>query len=166
MRDERSHRTPAKCVIDHNIAILCYLVERKPLLVIFSSLTIFSVRICVYAHVSLLSSEKKELLWKKWTQDVFVDFRRPYLCTKQCTQYWRLHTKLYNGAWNVSANNSETVSHIDLRLGQIVYISARNISFSWLLPLDGFHFIFLYRIIAWHWKRGFHNEILELSQIV
>ena len=58
-------RTPAKCVIDHNIAILCYLVERKPLLVIFSSLTISSVRICVYAHVSLLSSEKKELLWKK-----------------------------------------------------------------------------------------------------
>ena len=35
---------------------------------------------------------------------------------------WRLHTKLYKGAWNVSANNSETVGHKDLRLGQIVYI--------------------------------------------
>ena len=33
---------------------------------------------------------------------------------------WRLHTKLYKGAWNVSANNSETVGHKDLRLGQIV----------------------------------------------
>ena len=57
---------------------------------------------------------------------------------------WRLHTKLYKGAWNVSANNSETVGHKDLRLGQIVYILVfYNISFSWLLPLDSFQFIFL-----------------------
>ena len=35
---------------------------------------------------------------------------------------WRLHTNLYKGAWNVSANNSETVSQEDLRLVQIVYI--------------------------------------------
>ena len=56
---------------------------------------------------------------------------------------WRLHTKLYKGAWNVSANNSETVGHKDLRLGQIVYILVfYNISFSWLLPLDGFQFFF------------------------
>ena len=54
--------------------------------------------------------------------------------------------KLYKGAWNVSANNSETVGHKDLRLGQIVYILVfYNISFSWLLPLDGFQFIFLLR---------------------
>ena len=59
---------------------------------------------------------------------------------------WRLHTKLFKGAWNVSANNSETVVHKDLRLGQIVYILVfYNISFSWLLPLDGFQFIFLLR---------------------
>ena len=59
---------------------------------------------------------------------------------------WRLHTELYKGAWNVSANNSETVGHKDLRLGQIVYILVfYNISFSWLLPLDGFQFIFLLR---------------------
>ena len=59
---------------------------------------------------------------------------------------WRLHTKLSKGAWNVSANNSETVGHKDLRLGQIVYIIVfYNISFSWLLPLDGFQFIFLLR---------------------
>ena len=56
---------------------------------------------------------------------------------------WRLHTKLYKGAWNVSANTSETVRHKDLRLGQIVYILVfYNISFSWLLPLDSFQFIF------------------------
>ena len=34
---------------------------------------------------------------------------------------WRLK-KLYKGARNVSANNSETVGFKDLRLGQIVYI--------------------------------------------
>ena len=62
------------------------------------------------------------------------------------TPIWRLHTKLYNGAWNVSANNSETVGHKDLKLGQIFYILAfYNISFSWLLPLDGFQLIFLLR---------------------
>ena len=56
------------------------------------------------------------------------------------------HTKLYKGARNVSANNSETVGHKDLRLGPIVYIIVfYNISFSWLLPLDGFQFNFLLR---------------------
>ena len=60
----------------------------------------------------------------------------------------RLHTKLYKGALNVSANNSETVGHKDLRLGQIVYILVfYNISFSRLLPLDGFQlFFFLCRV--------------------
>ena len=65
----------------------------------------------------------------------------------QCTvhQYGVfIYTKLYKGAWNVSANNSETVGHKDLRLEQIVYILVfYNISFSWFLPLDGFQFIFL-----------------------
>ena len=57
-----------------------------------------------------------------------------------------LHTKLYKGAWNVSSNNSETMGHKDLRLGQIVYILVfYNISFSWFLPLDGFQFNFLLR---------------------
>ena len=64
-----------------------------------------------------------------------------------CTQVWRLHTKVCKGAWNVSANNSETVGHKDLRLGQIVYILVfYNISFSWLLPLDAFQFIFFRRV--------------------
>ena len=43
---------------------------------------------------------------------------------------WRLHTKLCKSAWNVSANNSETVDHKDLRFGQIVHILVfYNISF-------------------------------------
>ena len=59
---------------------------------------------------------------------------------------WRLRTKLYKGAWNVSANNSETVGLKDLGFGRIIYILVfYNISFSWLLPLNGFQFIFLCR---------------------
>ena len=68
------------------------------------------------------------------------------------TPIWRLHRKLYKGAWNVSANNSETVGHKDLRLGKIVYILVfYNISFSWLLPLDGFQFFF--------WLRDSENDL-------
>ena len=45
---------------------------------------------------------------------------------------------------NGSANNSETVGNKDLRLGKIIYILVfSNISFSRLLPLDGFQLIFL-----------------------
>ena len=62
---------------------------------------------------------------------------------------WRLHTKLFKGGKrtakdvcgeaNVPANNSETIGHKDLRLGQTVYLLVfYNISFSWLLPLEGF----------------------------
>ena len=67
---------------------------------------------------------------------------------KNCPPLWRLHTKLCKGAWNVSANNSETVGYKDLHFGQIVCILVfYNISFSWLLPLDGFQFIiFLCRV--------------------
>ena len=47
-------------------------------------------------------------------------------------------------AWNVSANNSETVGHKDLTLGKIVYILVfYNFLFSWLFPLEGFQFIVL-----------------------
>ena len=49
-------------------------------------------------------------------------------------------------AWNVSANNSESLGHKDLGLGQIVVMLVfYNISFSCLLLLDGFQFIFLLR---------------------
>ena len=53
----------------------------------------------------------------------------------------------YKGAGNVSENNSETVGHKDRRLEQIVYkLVFYNISFSWLLPLDGLQFYFF---VAW-----------------
>ena len=55
------------------------------------------------------------------------------------------------------ANNSETVSQKDLRLGKIVDILVfYNISFSLLLPLDGFQFIFL--------LRDSENDVLEKSR--
>ena len=39
------------------------------------------------------------------------------------------------------------MGHKDLRFAQIVYILVfYNISFSWLLPLDGFQYIFLCRV--------------------
>ena len=85
--------------------------------------------------------KRKSFYIKKWTPDAFVDFRRPYWCTKTVHQY-----DVFKGAWNVSVNNSETVGHKDLRLGQIVYLLVfYNISFSWLLPLHGFQFIFFLR---------------------
>ena len=50
-------------------------------------------------------------------------FMRKYassLVKRNGAPMWRLHTKLYKGAWNISANNSEKVGHNDLRLAQIV----------------------------------------------
>ena len=74
----------------------------------------------------------------------FCWFPAAILVDSFCPPIWRLHTKLYKGARNVSATNSEPVGHKDLRFGQIVYILVfYNISFSWLLPLDGFKCIFL-----------------------
>ena len=101
------------------------------------------------------------MLVLKWKERAFIEkvnsrcfcwFPAAILVHQNGAPIWRLHTKLYKGAWNVSANNSETVGHKDLRLGQIVYILVfYNISFSWFLPLHGFQFIFF---AAWQWKRS------------
>ena len=74
-------------------------------------------------HVSMYTDassrvERKSFYRKTEHQMFFADFWQPYLCEKTLRK-WRLHTKHYNGVWNVSANNSETVGHIDLRLGQM-----------------------------------------------
>ena len=65
-----------------------------------------------------------------------------------------VHTKLYKGAWNLSANNSETVAHKDLRLGQIsLHISLLIITFHFL---SLFHWMVsnLFIFVAWQWKRS------------
>ena len=95
----------------------------------------------------MLVLEWKERAFKeKVNSRCFCWFPAAILVHQNGTPIWHLHTKLYKGAWDISANNSEPVGHKDLRLGQIVYILVfYNISFSWLLPLDGFQFIFLLR---------------------
>ena len=96
------------------------------------------------------------MLVLEWKERTFIEkvnsrcfcwFPAAILVHQNGTPIWRLDTKLYKAAWNVSVNNSETVGHKDLRLGQIVYILVfYNISFSWLLPLDGFKCIFFCRV--------------------
>ena len=103
----------------------------------------------------------------EWKEGTFIEkvysrcfcrFSAAILVHQNCAPIWRLHTKLCKaGAWNVSANNSETLGHKDLRLGQIVSkLVFYNISFSWFLPLDGFQFIFL--------VRDSENDLLKASE--
>ena len=88
----------------------------------------------------------RKSFYRKSELQMFCWFPAAILVDQNGTPIWHLHTKLYKGAWNISANNSETVGHKDLRLEQIVYVLVfYNISFSWLLLLDGFQFIFLLR---------------------
>ena len=55
--------------------------------------------------------------------------------------------KVYNGAWNVSANNSETVGHIDLRLVKLfIYQSFATLLFLGFFHWTVFNLFFLYRI--------------------
>ena len=102
------------------------------------------------------------MLVLEWKERAFIEIlnsrcfcRFPaaiYIGTPNGAPTWRLHTKLYKGAWNLSANNSETAGHNDLRLWQIVYILAfYNISFSWLFSTGRFP---IYLFIEWHWKRS------------
>ena len=79
---------------------------------------------------------KKHRPWKPSL--CFLDIQFVY---QNCTQIWRLHTKLYNGAWNVLSNNSETVGET---WTNCFYISVFcEISFTWLLLQDGFNLFFV-----------------------
>ena len=116
---------------------------------------------------------KERAFTEKVNSRCFFFYRWPLLVHQNCTPIWPLHTKLYNGVWNVSANNSETVGYRDLRLGQIVYISVfYDISFSWLHPLDGFHLFFCAAFIAWQWKWSIEQfpgkwyPILDLNSLI
>ena len=102
-------------------------------------------------HMYMYASSwvKRNSFYRKSELRMFLLISCSQLLVRQSgTPIWHLHTKLYKVAWNILANNSETVGHKDLRLGQIVYIHALvfyNISFSCFLPLDGFQFNFLLR---------------------
>ena len=74
------------------------------------------------------SREKRESFYRKSELQVSLissgHIGGQFISIKWCLK------KLYKGARNVSANNSETVGFKDLRLGQIVYILVfYNISF-------------------------------------
>ena len=98
----------------------------------------------MFMHTYMLVLEWKERVFiEKVNSRCFCWFLVAILVDLNGPPKWRLRTKLYKGVWNVSANNSATVGHKDLRLGQVVYILVfYNISFCCLLPLDSFQFIF------------------------
>ena len=97
---------------------------------------------CTYTS----SRVKRKGFYRKSELHMFLLLAATILVHQNGTPIWRLRTKLYKGAWNVSANNSETVGHKDLRLGKIVYILVfYNISFSWILLEDGSQYTFLLR---------------------
>ena len=86
------------------------------------------------------SRGEKKGFYRKVNSRCFCWFLAAILVHHNGTPIWRLHTKLYKGAWNVSTYNSKTVGHKDLRLGKIVYIFVfHNISLSWLLPLESLY---------------------------
>ena len=97
---------------------------------------------CTYAS----SRVKRKSFYRKSELQMFLlisggHIGGPKRCTNMASQY-----KAPQRCVNVSANNSETVGHKDLRLRQIVYILVfYSISFSWLLPVDGFQCNFFLR---------------------
>ena len=107
---------------------------------------------CTYAS----SQVKRKSFYRKKKSRCFCLFPAAILVHQNGTPIWRLHTKIYKGAWNVSANNSKTVDHTDLRLGKLVCVLVfYNISFSWLLPI--------YLFVAWQWKRSM--SLLEVNKM-
>ena len=108
---------------------------------------------CTYTS----SRMKRKGFYRKNELHLFLLMSAGHVGAPKRTPIWRLRTKLYKGAWNVSENNSETVGHKDLTLGQIVYILVfYNISFSWILLENGSEYIFF---IAWQWKRFIRYSI-------
>ena len=107
----------------------------------------FQVLEGMFMHTYASSRVKRNSFYRKSELRMFLLIPAAILVHQSGTPIWRLHTKLYKVAWNILANNSETVGHKDLRLGQIVCIHELvfyNISFSWLLPLDGSQFIIFF----------------------
>ena len=89
-----------------------------------SPLDSFQVSEGMFMRTYASSRVKRKSFYGKSDLQMFCWFPASILVHQNGTPAyaWRLDTKLYKGAWNVSANNSETVGHKDLRLGQFVYI--------------------------------------------
>ena len=103
---------------------------------------------CLCARMLALEWKERAFIETVNSRWFFVDFRRPYLCTTTVHKYdvsIQSSTKVRETFRQITQKLS--VGHKDLRLGKIVYILVfYNISFSWLLPLDAFQFIFFRRV--------------------
>ena len=131
----------------------CYLVEKKTLLLIFSSITISSTR-NMFMRTYASSRVKRKSFYRKSELQMFLLISGGH--TGAPKWYTNLQVSPYKALQNVLANNSETVGHKDLRLGQIFYILVfHNISFSgffhWTVPI--------YFFVAWQWKRSIERDI-------
>ena len=83
------------------------------------------------------------------TPNLYTNVASPYKAVQSC-----MHK-----TFQQITHKTKLKGHKDLRLGQIVYTLAfYNISFSWLLPPDGFQFIFLLRDN----ENGLYNYIRSL----
>ena len=107
--------------------------------------------ICLSARM-LVFEWKERAFVEKVNSRCFCLFPRPYWCTKTVHQY------------GVSIQNSTKVRETFRQITQKLWATKTwdleklfkklvfyNMSFSWLLPPDGFQFIFF---VAWQWKRS------------
>ena len=94
---------------------------------------------CTYVS----SRVKRKSFYRKVNSRCCCWFPAAILVHQNGTPIWRLHTKLYKGAWNVSANNSETVGHKDLTFYFLGF-------FYWTISNLFF--------VAWQWKRSISVE--------
>ena len=100
----------------------------------------------VFIHMYLISWEKSKRFHRKMNSRSFRWLPTAILVDRFDPPTWRLHTKLFEVAWNASTNNSQTSDRTDLRIGAVVYKSVSyNISSSCLFSLNGFKFISLLR---------------------
>ena len=86
---------------------------------------------CLCARMLVLEWKERVFIEKVNSRCFFL-FPAAISVHQNGTPIWLLHTKLYKGAWDVLANNSETVGHKDLRPGKIVYYISLFITFFFL----------------------------------
>ena len=113
---------------------------------------------------SILAHERKVIGFiAKVNYRRFLCYPAAILVYHSGTPTWRLHTELYKFPWNVLANKSRTLYRTDLRLGEVVYLLIFYIIWnSWLVLLNGFEFIFVWRDSAtrqYVYLQGFIEQI-------
>ena len=127
----------------------------------FSAVYPFQVLEDMFMCTCASSQGKERAFIKKANSRCFCWFPAAIFVDQNGAPIWHLHTKLFKCVWGVWANNSETVCQKDRR--QIVYILVfHNISFSWLLPLDGFQYFF----VSWQWKWSILNSPIQKPTVL